>query len=177
MDDHAIIMSHEATGRPRQTELRDAGRGLSSRSLALLLLPTASHLSSSLEVPGIPRLRRRQLGAPAYFHLNNRRDAAPLRDELAAVIDHVQTHSNDGPDTPDNFVTACNRCNMQKSNRDVGPFVDQHPRHMVKARYGEPTDWDGMTAVFIKLAGPFEGRLTAAERGWLKALTTERDGA
>src|SRR5712692_4088903 len=53
----------------------------------------------------------------AYYHLNNRRDRAPLLDELAAVIDHIQPHATGGGDTKENLVTACNRCNMRKNDR------------------------------------------------------------
>ena|SRR5437867_8567499 len=42
-------------------------------------------------------LRQRGCSEPlAYFHLNWRRDAAPLLDELGASVDHVEAHAKGG---------------------------------------------------------------------------------
>jgi hypothetical protein len=35
---------------------------------------------------------------------------------MGAVIDHVNAHSRGGPNAAENFATACNKCNANKSN-------------------------------------------------------------
>ena len=62
-------------------------------------------------------------GKLAYYHLNYRRDKAPLLDEQAAVVDHRQPRSQDGDDVLDKLVTACNRCNMKLTLGTLGSFL------------------------------------------------------
>jgi hypothetical protein len=47
--------------------------------------------------------------AAMYYDYNYRRDRAPLLDDLAAVIDHVQPLAEGGLDVPENCVRACNK--------------------------------------------------------------------
>jgi hypothetical protein len=46
----------------------------------------------------------------------------------------------------------------------------KRPKRQVKGRYGEPTAWDGLAAVFVTLAHAEPGALTSTERKWLTAL-------
>lgn len=104
-------------------------------------------------------------GRLAYFNLNWRREAAPLLDHMGAVIDHIEAFSKGGAHEESNFATACSKCNARKTDGEP-----KEPRRPVRARYGEPTAWDGLSRVFVALAGRPEAALTASEAGWLKAL-------
>ena len=52
----------------------------------------------------------------------------------------------------------------------MAEWDQRHKNKSVKGRYGEPQHWDGLTCVFVVLAGRFPDKLTAGEREWLKAL-------
>jgi 5-methylcytosine-specific restriction endonuclease McrA len=43
-------------------------------------------------------------------------------------LDHVIPVSRGGPTTEDNLITACNRCNLGKSNREILPNRDGWPQ-------------------------------------------------
>jgi 5-methylcytosine-specific restriction endonuclease McrA len=109
-------------------------------------------------------------GALAYFHPNWTRDGAPLLDHLGAVIDHVHPHSQGGTDTEANFATACNKCNARKNAAAATQFSVTSPRRPVKGRYGEPRDWDGLSALFVILAQQLPSLVTASEAEWQRAL-------
>ena len=51
----------------------------------------------------------------AYWDPTWRRDQAPLLDELAASIDHIEAFSRGGVHGLENFATICARCNARKS--------------------------------------------------------------
>jgi HNH endonuclease len=106
-------------------------------------------------------------GPLAYFHERWRRDASPLLDHLAAVVDHVQPFVHGGAHDESNFATACNKCNMRKN--DGRP---KEARRLVKAKYGEPQHWDGFTTLFVLLAEQDRTALTTSETEWLRALKT-----
>ena len=107
-------------------------------------------------------------GPLAYYDLRSRRDAAPLLDDLWAVIDHIVPYSKGGPHGPaEDFATACNKCNMRKSDRASSVLP---PPRRIKAKYGEPKDWDGFSELFLVLARQFPSFLTATDRDWQKAL-------
>jgi hypothetical protein len=112
-------------------------------------------------------------GPFAYFHPNWSRAHAPLLDNLGAVIDHVEPHSRGGADTADNFVTACNKCNATKNAAESAAFATRHPRRPIRARYGEPKTWDGLSTVFVLLAKQMPTDVTASEAEWYRALTGE----
>jgi hypothetical protein len=86
------------------------------------------------------------------------------------VIDHVNAHSRGGPDVADNFATACNKCNANKSNALQDEFTRKSPRHAVKGKYGEPQDWDGLSTLFVILVERAPGTASTSEREWLKYL-------
>src|SRR2546426_12342952 len=112
-------------------------------------------------------------GPLAYYDEHYRRDAAPLLDELAAVIDHVEAYSRGGRhDSVENFATACNKCNTRKSDR--ASTVLPSPRR-IKAKYGEPAHWDGFSELFLVLGQQFPTLLTTADRDWRKALLKSRE--
>lgn len=108
-------------------------------------------------------------GPLAYHDLRWRRDRAPLLDHLGAVVDHVEAFARGGADDESNFVTSCNKCNARKSSDGVEEFRRAAPARPVKGKYGEPTDWDGLSTLFVLLGTDRKG-LTASERGWLLAL-------
>lgn len=109
--------------------------------------------------------------APAYFNLQWRRDLAPLLDELACSIDHVEAYSKAGAHSKENFAAICARCNARKSAKSRAAFLKERSPWKVKSKYGEPELWDGLTSVFVALARQSERPLTSAEKAWLKVLS------
>jgi HNH endonuclease len=55
-------------------------------------------------------------GPTAYFDPRWRRDSAPLLDELACMIDHVEAYASGGAHEESNFAVACARCNAVPGN-------------------------------------------------------------
>jgi hypothetical protein len=110
--------------------------------------------------------------ALAYWDPQWRRDAAPLLDELAASIDHIEPYANGGAHDIKNFATICARCNARKGRLSREEHQKRNPPWRVTGRFGEPTAWDGMASVFVMLARQSQRSLTATERKWLKALDT-----
>jgi hypothetical protein len=109
-------------------------------------------------------------GPFAYYDFRYRHDASPMLDYLACVVDHRDAHARGGGDDAKNLVTACNKCNMRKSDQAYVDYVKKWPRRKVNARYGPPENWDGLASTFLTLAQEFQADLTAHERDWLKAL-------
>lgn len=103
----------------------------------------------------------------AYYHERYRRDASPLCDHLAAVIDHVEAHSRGGSSLEDNLVTACNKCNLKKSAKQASSLKEHRKP---KGKYGEPKRWDGMSSLFIVLAHERGVRMTPIEKAWLAEI-------
>jgi hypothetical protein len=110
-------------------------------------------------------------GDLAYWRFAYDRHGAPLLDELAAVIDHVKAFSTGGGVDLENLATACNRCNMRKNNSDAEKWEREHPIKPIKAKHGEPVNWDGFSNVFVLLARRYSDRLARSEKEWLKVLT------
>jgi 5-methylcytosine-specific restriction endonuclease McrA len=109
----------------------------------------------------------------AHWNPQWRRDAAPLLDELAASIDHVQAFSKGGAHDISNFATICARCNARKGNRSREEHREVHKPWVVKGKHGEPSNWDGLASVFVFFARRNRGKLTITERGWLAALESQ----
>ena len=109
-------------------------------------------------------------GPLAYYHAHWTRDGSPLLDELGGVLDHVEAFSVGGPCDPDNLVTSCAKCNGRKSSAPLEVWNGRPKRSPIKGKYGEPQNWDGLTALFVVLAEHNLAKLTAGERDWLKAL-------
>lgn len=121
------------------------------------------------------RLPGQQL--PAYWNKNWRRDLAPLLDQLGVVIDHRVAHVHRGSIDETNLLTACNKCNIRKSDSPEDEHRSRYPRHRIRAKHGEPTSWDGFSAVFVALAAGNPTVLSSSERGWLAVLGPRRRGA
>jgi HNH endonuclease len=108
------------------------------------------------------------MGPLAYHDLRWRRDKAPLLDDLGAVIDHVEAHSRGGRPLPANLATACNKCNARKSAMVEVDYRRKASPRKVRGTYGEPKDWDGLSALFVALVQHHV--VTPTEREWLEAL-------
>jgi hypothetical protein len=106
----------------------------------------------------------------AYFHPRWTRRDAPLLDHLGVVLDHVGAFSKGGATDVSNLVVACCKCNSLKSDISADAHTARYPKRRVKGRYGEPTGWDGLAAVFMTLARVRPSVLTAGDRKWLKVL-------
>jgi 5-methylcytosine-specific restriction endonuclease McrA len=106
--------------------------------------------------------------ALAYWNPQWRRDAAPLLDELAASVDHIQAYSKGGAHDTSNFATICARCNARKSNRSSEEHLAVNKPWVVHGIHGEPSKWDGLASVFVYFARRCERSLTATEQGWLR---------
>lgn len=116
-------------------------------------------------------VRQRGFELPlAYYDPRYRRDAAPLLDHLACVIDHVEAYSKGGANNENNLAVACNKCNIRKNNRRQEAFLAANPPKPVKAKYGEPRYWDGLASLFIVLSRVNGSRLTPSEKLWLREL-------
>jgi 5-methylcytosine-specific restriction endonuclease McrA len=108
-------------------------------------------------------------GKLAYFHPNFTRNGAPLLDALAAVIDHVEALARGGSGGIDDLVTACNKCNMRKSDLSMDDYRKKEPKPKpIRGKYGEAVDWDGFSSLFVILAERYPKELTDTEREWLK---------
>src|SRR5579864_3454489 len=108
------------------------------------LVRASSNLRSGHEVPGTVARSSGITEPLAYHDAHWTRRNAPLLDHIGAVIDHVEAYSRGGKDLADNFATACNKCNANKSNASQAEFSLKSPRHAVKGKYGEPQNWDGL---------------------------------
>jgi 5-methylcytosine-specific restriction endonuclease McrA len=106
----------------------------------------------------------------AYYHRKGTRQGSPLLDELAASIDHVEAFSTGGPSDEENLRTSCWKCNTRKNSMPLAEWDRRHKHKPVKGKYGEPQHWDGLSSMFVVLAGRFPEKLTAGEREWLRAL-------
>jgi len=116
-------------------------------------------------------VRKGGCSAPlAYHHLHWTRTTAPLLDELGAVLDHKEALSAGGPNSEENLVTSCAKCNGRKSNAPLLKWGGREQRAPIKSKYGEPELWDGLSHLFVVLAERNLTALTAGERDWLKVL-------
>jgi hypothetical protein len=109
-------------------------------------------------------------GVLAYYHAHWTRAGAPLLDLLGAVIDHAEPFAAGGTDDIENLLTACNRCNGRKSDSERERWDGRPKEKPVKGKYGEPQNWDGLSALFVLMAGRDGTYLTRNEKEWLKAL-------
>jgi hypothetical protein len=94
---------------------------------------------------------------------------------LGAVIDHVEAHSRGGADVIANFATACNKCNANKNNTSQDDFKRKSARRMIKGKYGEPQNWDGLSTLFVILVERAPETASLSERHWLKHLKHDGD--
>ncbi len=106
---------------------------------------------------------------PAYFNAQWRRDKAPLLDELACSVDHVEAFATGGAHGIENFAAICARCNARKSSRKKDEYLTKAKPWKVHGKHGEPTEWDGLVSVFMTLADGASD-LSSTERNWLRAL-------
>ena len=65
-----------------------------------------------------------------------REGKARLLDLMGAEIDHVEAHSRGGSIDEPNLVTACHRCNLDKSNSPVEDFRKRVPLPSPRGKYG-----------------------------------------
>jgi hypothetical protein len=107
----------------------------------------------------------------ACYHAHWTRHGAPLLDLLGAVIDHIEAFSAGGAEQIDNLATACNKCNGRKSAATLNKWGERLLEKPIKGKYGEPQNWDGLSSLFVVLAGRQASALTTSERAWLKALS------
>ena len=115
---------------------------------------------------------------PAYYHTNWSRKHSPLLDELGACIDHVTAKEKGGSNDFENLATLCSKCNMRKGTLEVAEHLQRNPPpRKIKAKYGEPTDWDGLSGLFITLANEHAMALSQTDREWLRALTASRSAS
>jgi 5-methylcytosine-specific restriction endonuclease McrA len=112
-------------------------------------------------------VRQHGVSSPlAYYDVHWTRHNAPLLDHMGAVIDHVEAHSRGGTHGVDNFATACNKCNANKSNSLQDAFSKRSPRRTIRGKYGEPQDWDGLSTLFVVLIEGAPERGSDSEHAW-----------
>jgi 5-methylcytosine-specific restriction endonuclease McrA len=110
----------------------------------------------------------------AYYHPNWSRTSAPLLDELGACVDHVLAHVRGGKVEFGNLATICSKCNVRKGALDAAEHLRRQPLRKIRAKYGEPENWDGLSGVFVALAAARKATLTPTDRHWLRVLTVKR---
>ena len=54
-------------------------------------------------------------------------------------------------------------------------WLKRDKRNPVKGKYGEPTDWDGLSSLFVVLAARLPEALTQNDRAWLKSLAATHE--
>ncbi len=113
----------------------------------------------------------------AYYDAHWTRRNAPLLDHMGGVMDHVEAYSRGGADVVANFATACNKCNANKNNTSQEDIRKKSPRRGVRGKYGEPQDWDGLSALFVILVERAPESASVSERDWLKHLKHSAHGA
>ena len=86
------------------------------------------------------------------------------------MLDHVESFSGGGACSEENLATSCAKCNGRKSSAPVDTWNQRLIRKPIKGKYGEPQDWDGLSALFIVLAERHSSTLTRGERDWLRAI-------
>jgi 5-methylcytosine-specific restriction endonuclease McrA len=174
-----LVESESGADRTTQTKSEQRTRAKLSKDLQVNIFRRSRWLCRWCERPVIfpPAMKYLQEQSKkagftnlAYWRAAYHRQGAPLLDELAAVIDHVTPFSSGGACHEDNFVTACNRCNMRKNATDPATWEREHPIRPIKGKYGEPQNWDGLSSVFSFLAPRYPELLTQSERQWLNAL-------
>jgi 5-methylcytosine-specific restriction endonuclease McrA len=126
----------------------------------VIFAPAMKYLQLELKSSGYEEL--------AYWRTDYDRNGAPLLDELAATIDHVNPLSEGGSGDFENLATACNRCNISKNNSK--DWRSKHPRKHIKARHGEPVNWDGLSSLFLYLAPRHTDALNKVEEEWSELL-------
>jgi hypothetical protein len=104
----------------------------------------------------------------SYWRNAYSREFAPLLDELAAAVDHVDPHAKGGPSNATNLKTACYKCNSRKGDSDYVKWVRQNPIRKNSGK--EPLTWDGLSGLFMLFAKRDPDKLTKTEKEWLKAL-------
>lgn len=111
----------------------------------------------------------------AYWRYAYSREFAPLLDELAAVLDHVDPHAKGGLASVENLRTACNKCNMRRGDANYIAWVERNPAK--KSSGNQPRTWDGLSNLFVFLARRHHASLTRTEKEWLHALERTRQVA
>jgi hypothetical protein len=104
----------------------------------------------------------------SFWRLAYSRQFAPLLDELAAAIDHVNPHARGGLSNAANLKTACYKCNCRKNDSDYAEWIRDNPSRKKSGK--EPLTWDGLSSLFVFLANRNPRNLTQAEKEWLEAL-------
>jgi hypothetical protein len=66
---------------------------------------------------------------------------------------------------------------MRKSAIPAEEFRTGSPFHPVKGKYGEPTQWDGLSTLFMVLMKQAPSNASPTERDWLRALESQPEGA
>jgi len=66
-----------------------------------------------------------------------------------ASVDHIIPVSNGGLNEIGNYVTACWECNLSLGNTEF----DDKPPHDKTNVNNEECGWDGMSSLYLKLAG------------------------
>jgi 5-methylcytosine-specific restriction endonuclease McrA len=84
--------------------------------------------------------------------LNYTDNEAPLLDQLAAVLDHVEAASRGGKSKIENLVTSCNKCNMNKD----ALLLDDWEKKRQKSKSSNCKDWDGFSSLSLRAFGRVE---------------------
>ncbi len=96
----------------------------------------------------------------SYYHPNGKQgQMIRLFFYRWASVDHVVPFSKGGPDSMDNFVTACWECNMKLNDKEHNqgkPKLNEIPPELIDL------NWDGFSSIYPTLP--------KAESGWLKQL-------
>ena len=116
------------------------------RPLIIRLLKYIRHHVRTLRASR-PRIYKRDNYECVYCGCDNRK---------TLTLDHVIPQSKGGKDAWDNLVTACKRCNSEKSNLTVDEYGKAIPKPsrphylmMMKKVHYVPTEWDDYVSIYF----------------------------
>ncbi len=114
----------------------------------MLRIPRVLHLKSYDRSPrSVVRLTRKNLMLRDNYQCQYCTKALPVRD---LNIDHVLPRSRGGPDSWENLVTSCKRCNLAKSWKTPGEA------NMNLVRKPFKPNWTTSTQILMSVAKPHE---------------------
>ncbi len=109
-----------------------------------------------------PAMKQLEKISPAhgYYHAHWKRQHSPLLDEIGATVDHIKAVKTGVINSHDNYNTSCWKCNLSKNDKPLEGWG--------KILENLPTDWDGLSSLFVELYDPITADST--DKQWYRLL-------